>query len=207
MDLLIATSNPGKLREFRDLLASTNKFTFRSLADFPPISPPEETGDTFRANAMLKATAYAIANNCWTLADDSGLEVDALDNKPGVHSARWAQMHNAGQGDAANNALLLKQLRQVAPAQRTARFVCVLALADPKGRIALTTRATVEGRLLSNAVGDNGFGYDPLFFVDQLGKTTAQLPAEQKHAISHRGQATRQLAAMLSELDLSQPKP
>jgi XTP/dITP diphosphohydrolase len=195
------------MREFRDLLGETGRFTYRSLADFPAIPAPEETGHTFRANAILKATAYARATHCWTLADDSGLEVDALDGGPGVHSARWAQLHEAGAGDAANNAMLLQQLRDVPSERRGARFVCVLALSDPAGRIAVTTRATVEGRLLVAAVGANGFGYDPLFFVEALGRTTAELPPAEKHAISHRGQAVRQLAALLGRLDLSHPKP
>jgi non-canonical purine NTP pyrophosphatase (RdgB/HAM1 family) len=206
VDLLIATSNAGKLREFRALLGQSGRFRYRSLTDFPQIPPPDETGRTFRANAILKATAYARATGCWALADDSGLEVEFLGGKPGVHSARWASLHNAGAGDAANNALLLRQMRGVPAERRGARFVCTLALSDPAGRVAVTTRGTVKGRLLTAAAGANGFGYDPLFFVEALGQTTAQLSAEQKHAISHRGQAIRRLARCLDRLDLNRPR-
>lgn len=205
-ELLIATGNPGKAREFREMLGS-ERIVWRDLSEFSGDQAVPETGSTFDENARLKASGYALRHHSWTLADDSGLEVDALNGQPGVYSARWAAMHDAGSGDAANNALLLQQLRDLPAGRRGARFVCVLALADPAGRIAVTTRATVEGRVLSAAVGENGFGYDPLFFVESLGRTTAELPAEQKHAISHRGKAARALAAWLDRLDLSQPKP
>ena len=202
MELLLATTNPGKLKEFADLLG-LGQFTWRTLSHFPAIEPIEETGHTFRANAILKAAGYAKATGKWTLADDSGLEVAALNNQPGVHSARWAQQHNAGAGDSANNDLLLQQLHATPDDQRTAQFVCVLALADPVGQIILTTRDTVAGRILRAAVGSNGFGYDPLFYIDALQKTTAQLPPEQKHQISHRGNALRRLKNLLDRIDLA----
>jgi XTP/dITP diphosphohydrolase len=201
MELLIATSNAGKVREFRQMLGD-GRFVWRSLADFPEIPAVEETGHTFRANAVLKSASYAKATGLWALADDSGLEVDVLDNKPGVHSARWAEMHNAGKGDADNNALLLEQLRDVPDDRRSARFVCVLALSDPTGRIVLTTRDTVEGRIQFAPVGENGFGYDPLFYIDALGRTTAELSPEEKHRISHRGKALRRLNGLLGRLAL-----
>jgi XTP/dITP diphosphohydrolase len=128
--------------------------------------------------------------------------VDALGGAPGVHSARWAEMNRAGKGDADNNALLLRQLEDVADERRTARFVCVLALADPDGRILVTARDTVEGRVIREARGANGFGYDPLFFIDEMGRTTAELAAEQKHAISHRGKALRHLRGIMERLGL-----
>ena len=201
--LLIATGNPGKVREFRELLES-HGVACTDLSAHPTVPAPEETGHTFRANAMLKAVYYATALNTWALADDSGLSVDALDGAPGVHSARWAELSHAGQGDADNNALLLRQLQSVPDDQRTARFVCVLALADPKGRIVLTVRDEVEGVLLHAPRGKGGFGYDPLFLVPTLGRTTAELPAHEKHALSHRGKALRRLAAMLDRLKIAQ---
>jgi XTP/dITP diphosphohydrolase len=160
----------------------------------------EETGHTFRANACLKASHYARLFNTCAVADDSGLEIDALDGSPGVHSARWAELNQAGKGDAANNALLLRQLENVPDDRRIGRFVCVLALADPQGRILLTARDTVEGRVLRAPRGSNGFGYDPLFFIDEMGKTTAELAPDEKHAISHRGKALRHLRGLMALL-------
>ena len=196
--LLIATSNPGKVKEFREMLGGTaGGFAWDDLSRHPDAAPVEETGNTFQENASLKAAGYARQLRSWALADDSGLEVDALGGAPGVHSARWAKLHDAGEGDAANNALLLRRLENVPDERRTARFVCVLALADPDGRIILTARDTVEGRILREPRGSNGFGYDPLFLIDSLGKTTAQLPPEQKHQVSHRGKALRRLRDMM----------
>src|SRR4051812_9196484 len=174
-----------------------DRFEWSDLSDHPEIAPAEETGHTFRANACLKAAYYATRLNTWSLADDSGLEVDALHQKPGVHSARWAELHGRGKGDADNNALLLEQLKDAPDDRRTARFVCVLALADARGHIVLTARDTVEGRIVHAPRGSNGFGYDPLFLIDELGKTTAELSPEQKHAVSHRGKALRRLKAMM----------
>jgi XTP/dITP diphosphohydrolase len=198
MQILIATSNPGKIKEFREMLAGGDR-AFTSLSDHATIDAPEETGHTFRANACLKASFYATHFNTWALADDSGLEVDALNGKPGVHSARWAELNNSGKGDADNNATLLKQIASVPDAQRTARFVCVLALCDPTGRIILTARDTIEGRLLLALRGTNGFGYDPLFLIPHLGKTTAELSSDEKNAISHRGKALRRLSGLLKQ--------
>ena len=199
--LLIASSNRGKVREFQQLL-ETHGFACTDLSVHPHVPSPEETGHTFRANAMLKAVYYATALNTWSLADDSGLSVDPLGGNPGVHSARWAELNGAGQGDADNNALLLRQLQNVPDDQRTARFVCVLALSDPKGRVVLTVQDEVEGTLLRAPRGEGGFGYDPLFLVPSLGRTTAELPAPEKHAISHRGKALRRLAEMMDRLNI-----
>ena len=196
MKLLIATGNPGKVKEFREMLGA-ERFAWSDLSAHRDVVPIEETGATFRANACLKASGYAQRFDTWALADDSGLEVDALNRSPGVFSARWAEMNGAGKGDADNNALLLKQLANVPDQQRTARFVCVLALSDRKGRIVLTARDTVEGRIIHAPRGDNGFGYDPLFLIDELNHTTAELSPEQKHAISHRGKALRHLKALM----------
>ncbi len=196
MHLLIATSNAGKAREFREMLGD-GSLEFSDLASFSNPPHVEETGRTFRANACLKASAYAKHFKQWTLADDSGLEVDALDGAPGVSSARWAERHETGKGDEANNALLLKQIDRVPDEKRTARFVCVLALSDPNGTIILTARDTVEGRILREPRGTNGFGYDPLFLIDGLDQTTAELFPAEKHATSHRGKALRAMKELL----------
>ena len=201
--LLIATSNPGKVREFREMLGGAD-FLFGDLSDHPNFVPVDETGATFLENASLKAAGYARQFKSWALADDSGLEVDALGGSPGVHSARWAQLNDAGRGDADNNALLLRQLESVPDERRSARFVCVLALADPDGRIILTARDTVEGRILRSPRGHNGFGYDPLFFIDATGQTTAELSPTRKHAISHRGKALRRMRALMERAGLIQ---
>ncbi len=197
MQVLIATRNAGKAREFRQMLADDG-FDWPDLSAFPHTQEVEETGRTFRANASLKASGYARQTGMWALADDSGLEVDALDGRPGVASARWAELNRAGKGDIDNNALLLRQMSDVADDRRSARFVCVLALADPAGRIVLTAREILEGHLLRQGRGDNGFGYDPLFYVPSLGRTTAELPPQRKHEISHRGKALRLLRELIS---------
>ena len=197
--LLIATGNAGKAREFREMLGA-DRFAWSDLASLPAAPDVEETGRTFRANACLKASAYARHFQLWTLADDSGLEVDALGGSPGVLSARWAQVNGAGRGDADNNALLLRQLADVPDERRTARFVCVLALARPDGRVILTARDTVEGRIIHAPRGANGFGYDPLFLIDELGRTTAELEPDQKHQVSHRGKALRRLRTLMDRL-------
>ncbi len=202
MEMLLATGNAAKAREFSDLLGG-DRFEWRRLSDFAPVACVEETGSSFRGNAVLKASGYARTFGLWTLADDSGLEVDALGGQPGVHSARWAMMHNAGRGDIDNNRLLLQQLQNVPDGHRSGRFVCVLALADPSGRVLLTVGDSVEGRILRAAVGENGFGYDPLFYVDALERTTAQLPPQEKHQISHRGKAVGRLKKWLDEIDLA----
>jgi XTP/dITP diphosphohydrolase len=198
--LLIATRNQGKVREFGEMLAGGGAFT--DLSKFPDAPEVDETGRTFRDNACLKASQLAAHTKLWTLADDSGLAVDALNGGPGVFSARWAARHDAGSGDAANNALLLRQLDPVPDDQRTARFVCCLALASPAGDIVLTAQDTVEGLILRAPRGHNGFGYDPLFFFPQLGKTTAECAPEEKHAISHRGKALRRMQALMREAGL-----
>lgn len=208
--LLIATSNAGKVREFREMLGesagpageASGPFEWSDLSQHPAYIPVEETGVTFLGNASLKASGYASQFKTWALADDSGLEVDALNGSPGVSSARWATLHSAGEGDGANNALLLRQLEGIPDGRRSARFVCVLALADREGRIILTAHGTVEGRILRSPRGTNGFGYDPLFYVEALGKTTAELSGEQKHAVSHRGKALRRMRELMKSSEL-----
>jgi non-canonical purine NTP pyrophosphatase (RdgB/HAM1 family) len=202
-ELFVATKNPGKVKEFRQMLGQ-DRFVWKDLSSAAEeIASPEETGRTFLANAVLKASFYAKSFGSWALADDSGLEIDALDGAPGVVSARWAQIHNTGHGDADNNALVLKQLEHVPDEKRTARFVCALALCDASGRVILTARDSVEGRMLREARGTNGFGYDPLFYVDGVGRTTAELTGDEKHAISHRGKALRRLRALMDEFGVA----
>jgi XTP/dITP diphosphohydrolase len=197
--IFIATRNQGKIREFREMLGG-DQFQWDDLGHHADLRAPEETGRTFRDNACLKAAYYARALKEWAVADDSGLEVDALSGGPGVHSSRWAEAHQAGKGDADNSRLLLEQLRDVPDEQRTARFVCVLALCDPAGTIIATASDAVEGRIIDSARGANGFGYDPLFLVDHLGRTTAELISDEKHKISHRGKALRRLRGLLQTI-------
>jgi XTP/dITP diphosphohydrolase len=199
MHLVIATKNPGKAKEFREMLGG-ERFRWSDLLEHREVADVEETGHTFRANACLKATHYATALGAWAMADDSGLVVDALGGSPGVLSARWAAINGAGAGDADNNDLLLTQLKNVPEAQRTARFMCVLALADSQGRIILTAQDAVEGVMLRGPRGANGFGYDPLFFIPPLGKTTAELEPDEKHAISHRGKALRRMRELMQRI-------
>jgi len=210
VSLLIATANPAKAREFRQMLAgiavvpARGGAPFLDLSAFPAVTAVEETGQTFLQNACLKAAGYARQTGAdWTLADDSGLEIDALGGAPGVYSARWAARRGlvppTANADADNNATVLQELADVPPDRRQARFVCVLALADSVGQIIATVRGSIEGMLLREPRGNNGFGYDPLFFVPKCGKTTAELPPAEKHRISHRGQALARLSEIIAE--------
>lgn len=189
MTLYCATSNPGKLREFR--LAARRQVRIQVLPGLKAIPPVAETGATFEANAVTKALYYSAYAPGMLFADDSGLEVDALGGAPGVLSARFA---GPGATDAANNRLLLEKLRDAA--DRTARFVCVIALAE-KGTLLSTFRGAVEGRLLRRPRGRNGFGYDPLFYYPPFRATFAQVDPDRKFAVSHRGQALRSMLAWL----------
>jgi len=206
--IVLATRNPGKLREIRQVLADL-PVRVAGLEDYGHIDEPAETGRTFAQNARQKALYYARATAQWCLADDSGLEVDALGGVPGVHSARYAAGAVAPGADrqaidAANNVKLLGALEHVGDDRRAARFVCQLALADPDS-VLLETRGAVEGRIAREPRGFNGFGYDPLFFLPALGATAAELAPEQKNAISHRGQAVRKFAELLHDLLRAQP--
>jgi non-canonical purine NTP pyrophosphatase (RdgB/HAM1 family) len=202
--IMIATRNPAKSREFREMLAS-DQLLWTDLSEFAGVREVEETGRTFRANACLKASDYARQTQMWALADDSGLVIDALAGRPGVASARWAMLQGTGRGDADNNATVLRQMENVAEDRRTARFVCVLALADPDGRIILTAQDAMEGRILRIPRGSNGFGYDPLFEIESLGRTSAELSPQEKHRISHRGKALRRLRQLIADALLATP--
>ena len=199
VEVLLATSNRHKLREIRAMLEGT-RFRVISLADIADAPEVIEDGDTFRANADKKARSLAMHTGRLCVADDSGIEVDALDGAPGVHSARFAGRSGEA-ADPANNRLLLDKLREVPDGKRTARFRCALAIVRPDGR-ALYSDGTVEGHIGHKEIGDGGFGYDPLFLLDgdPEGRTTAQLSAEEKNAISHRGLALRALLPILEEL-------
>jgi XTP/dITP diphosphohydrolase len=199
--ILIATSNAGKLRDFAGA-AVRHGIEVAGIPEFSSLPSVVEDGLTFEANACKKAEAYSrYVPGEMVVADDSGLEVDALNGAPGVHSARYAapDLHNkepheadANTDDEANNARVLRELRGVPHAQRTGRFVCVLAAARD-GRTLATFRGTAEGIILEGPRGGNGFGYDPLFYFPEIGKTFAELTAEEKAQYSHRGAAFREL--------------
>jgi XTP/dITP diphosphohydrolase len=193
--ILIATSNPGKLRDFAGA-AAAHGVEVAAVPDFSSLLPVVEDGLTFEANARKKAEAYSRCVPGETVvADDSGLEIDALNGAPGVHSARYAagEPHKAGANtdDEANNARVLRELEGVPPEKRSGRFVCVLAAARD-GTTLGVFRGTAEGVILDAPRGTNGFGYDPLFYFPQIQKTFAELTAEEKFRYSHRGAAFRQ---------------
>ena len=193
--ILIATTNAGKLRDFAGI-ASPQGIEIESLPNFASIPTAVEDGPTFEANARKKAEYYSsYAAGEIVLADDSGLEVDALGGAPGVHSARYAsdQPHLVGNNtdDRANNARLIRELRKIPPEKRTARFVCVIAVAR-EGQILNVFRGQAEGVLLDSPRGSNGFGYDPFFYFPSIQKTFAELTPEEKANYSHRGAAFRQ---------------
>ena len=193
--LIIATSNPHKVEEIAAVLGQIG------IACVPlartDIPEPDENGATFEENARIKAIAYARALGATVLADDSGLEVDALGGAPGVHSARCAGIGaTRAERDAANNAKLLRELAGVPHARRTARFVCVLCVARPDGSIAAEARGHFEGWIGEAPRGSNGFGYDPLLVLTD-GRTSAELSSAEKNARSHRGNALRELVKLL----------
>ena len=200
MQVLVATSNPGKLRDFAGA-AEPHGVTIVPIPNFSSLPPVIEDGATFEANACKKAEAYSLAvPGELVLADDSGLEVDALGGAPGVHSARYAaeQPHlvDSNTDDQANNARVLRELKNIPDEKRGGRFVCVLAAARD-GRTIATFRGEAEGVILDAPRGANGFGYDPLFYFPQIGKTFAELTAEEKSNHSHRGAAFRKFLAWI----------
>lgn len=199
--VLIATHNRKKLVELNRILAESTELTLVTAADVSPYPEPAETGATFAENALIKAREGAARTGLPTVADDSGLCVDALYGAPGVFSARWSGSHG---DDEANLRLLLAQIVDVPDYRRTAAFVCAAALVVPAGPSAPASEHVVEGQLtgaiLRESRGDGGFGYDPIFVPDGHDVTTAELPAAAKDAISHRGQAFRALAPKLRAL-------
>ena len=192
-ELLVASGNKGKLREFGALLEGVVD-TILSPLDFPGLPEVEEDGDSFEANAIKKASSAALFTGRPVLADDSGLSVDYLQGRPGVRSARYA---GEGASDADNNALLLRELAGVPAGLRSAAFHCVIALCLPDGSCR-TFDGKLAGEILEAPRGTGGFGYDPLFLVSEYGQTLSELPLETKNAISHRGRAMQQLKEALT---------
>jgi XTP/dITP diphosphohydrolase len=199
MKLVIATTNPHKVREIGQVLGPLG-IEVSSLTELAPDIPePVEDADTFEGNARLKAIAYARALRMPVLADDSGLEVDALAGAPGVHSARYAGTGSTREErDHANNQKLITELRKLGKVGSAARFVCALCLVDAEGHVLFEARGTFPGTITDEPRGENGFGYDPHLFLPDVGKTSAELPADEKNARSHRGAATRALHAWLT---------
>lgn len=195
--MVLATHNPKKLAELRRIFAEAALgVEVLGLSEVEEYPEPEETERTFEGNALLKARAAAEATGLPALADDSGLEVDVLNKMPGVRSARWA---GPGASDEENLGLVLRQLADVPDADRSARFVCAMALALPDGGEHVE-RGEMPGRMARHPVGSNGFGYDPGFIADGMDVTNGELTPEQKDAISHRGKAVRAMAEYLAGL-------
>lgn len=193
--LVVATGNRGKFNEIAVLLEGLDVLIV-PLDRVGPVEVPPESGDSFQENARLKAVAVARAVGRLTLADDSGLEVDALGGQPGVLSARFG---GTGKTDAERNRLLLSRLEGVPPARRFARFRCAVAVADPAGSVWLT-EGRCEGRIAMAPRGEHGFGYDPIFEIPSLGRTLAEVGPDVKNRLSHRGHAVRAARAILEQL-------
>lgn len=194
MKIVLATHNQGKIREFREAFAELgwDAVPISEIADLPD---PEETGETFEENALQKARSYADSIGEPVLSDDSGIIADALGDRPGIYSARYAGHHG---DDEANNQKLIRDLAPYHGEERKGRYVCVVALVWPDGR-AVTARGECEGIIRDFYAGTGGFGYDPLFFLPQFGRTMAELSLEEKNGISHRGRALRALIEKLKE--------
>jgi XTP/dITP diphosphohydrolase len=196
LDLLIATYNPGKLRELRELFGA-HQFALRDLHSFPAVKVIEETGSTFAENAELKAAGYARQTGLMTLADDSGLEVSALGGQPGVQSARYA---GDGASDDERVQKLLLKLAESRSSDRAAQFVSVIAVANVTGAILNLSTGVCVGEIARQPRGSNGFGFDPIFIPAGFDKTFAELPSEVKNQISHRGKALKKAAEFLRSL-------
>jgi XTP/dITP diphosphohydrolase len=194
--LVIATFNQGKLLELRQLLSEL-PFAISDLAGFSSIQEIPEVGKSFAENASLKASGYAEQTQLLTLADDSGLEVDALSGAPGIFSARYAHQ---GASDAERTTELLSELSRVPGAARTARFVSVIAVADEHGKVINVSKGTCEGRIAEAPRGHNGFGYDPVFIPEGFDQTFGELQTEVKNRISHRARALSGAAEFLRRL-------
>lgn len=193
--ILFATTNKNKIKEVKAILADSG-WEILSLKDVGIDMDVVEDGKTFEENATIKATAYAKASGVMTLADDSGLEVDYLDKAPGIYSARFLGEDTSYD---VKNRYIIDKLADAKDEERSARFVCAICCAKPDGT-SFTTRGTIEGRIGYEIAGENGFGYDPIFYLPEYGKTTAELSPEQKNAISHRGRALTQMKLKLDEI-------
>jgi XTP/dITP diphosphohydrolase len=200
MKLLVATRNEGKARELRELFTGLPFELLFPADQFLERLPEEadlERGTSYAENAVAKARYFAKRSGHATLAEDSGLEVEALEGAPGVFSARWAQMHGGAASDAANNALLLERLAAVPPGQRAARYRCLVAYLETPLAKPHLVEATCEGEILTAPRGTGGFGYDPLFWCPELQLSFAEAPPAAKHRVSHRGRAVRALVEVL----------
>jgi XTP/dITP diphosphohydrolase len=195
--LLVATLNPGKVREIQQFMTGLS-LEVLGLDSLPKVDPCIEDGMTFEANATIKAVYYSQFTPTLTMADDSGLVVDALGGEPGVHSARYL---TCSATDEERYRAILEHLHQMPELQRTARFICCIALASQK-RLLATFHGTVEGLINHAPRGQNGFGYDPIFLIPDLGKTMAELEPAEKLSISHRGRALRKMAEGLLKLNI-----
>jgi XTP/dITP diphosphohydrolase len=191
--LVLGSRNRKKLGELAELL-EPHGFVLKTLADFPDAIEVEETGDTFAANARLKATVQAKHLRQWVLGEDSGLSVDALGGAPGVYSARFS---DPGATDERNNALLLEKLRGVPLVKRNAHYTCYAALSDPDGQVRAESEGICRGRILTEPAGSGGFGYDPLFEIVECHQTFGELSPAVKAVLSHRSRAVRQLVPQL----------
>lgn len=192
--VIIASGNQGKLKEFKELMKDL-AVEVKSLKDFPEIGDIEENGTTFAENAYIKAKAVYEVTGCLSIADDSGLEVDALAGAPGIYSARYA---GENKDDKANNEKLLKEMDAVPNEKRGAQFHCAIVAIDKEGH-RYDAEGIVRGEILRVPQGENGFGYDPLFYIEEFGRTTAELSMDEKNEISHRGKAVRQIVDILKE--------
>ncbi len=201
--IVVASTNKGKIAELSAMLDADVEWL--SLADFPPIEEVVEDGVTFAENACKKALGYAAATGCWAIADDSGLVVDALGGDPGIHSARFSgpkiQGEERGLIDHRNIEKVLELMAGVSAEKRTARFMCCLCLASPE-KVLIETEGKCEGVITEKEIGSNGFGYDPIFFANELGKTLGEASAAEKNKISHRANAIRSLKPSLEKLPL-----
>lgn len=192
MKIVLATHNKGKIREFKEAFSEIGVEAI-PISEIKSLPEPEETGTTFEENALLKAHYYSKAIGLPVLSDDSGIIATALGDKPGVYSARYAGHHG---DDKANNQKLIEDLKPFSEEERTGRYVCVVALSWPDGK-SLTGKGTCEGVIRDFYQGTGGFGYDPLFYLPEFGKTMAELSLEDKNKISHRGRALKDLLAKL----------
>ncbi len=192
--IIFATGNQGKMREIKQIMADMDVEVV-SMKDAGIFVDIEENGATFEENALIKARVIANEANAIVLADDSGLEIDYLDKAPGVLSARYMGEDTPYE---VKNAHILDLLKDVQGKERSARFVCAIAAVFPDGR-EFTTYATIEGEIAHKSAGENGFGYDPIFFVPEFGKTTAELTAEEKNKISHRGKALTMMKEIIKK--------
>lgn len=196
---VLATSNAGKVREFQALFSDVSA-EFLPLSEFPLAFDVEETGSSFAENAALKATVQAVRLKEWTIAEDSGICVDALDGEPGIYSARFGGPNAT---DEDNNRLLLERLGSTPLHARTARYACAIAVSSPDGRIVATASGECRGRLGLEGSGDGGFGYDPLFEIVEYHRSVGQLGDAVKFAISHRARAARKILPSLRSIAIS----